>query len=106
MELYTFFNSSAAYRVRIALQLKGLHAQQHAVNLSLGEHEQPWYRAVAPVTLVPTLVEDGRALSQSLAILEYLDERHPLPTARTYHDSPPEHISRTGRSPTCSIQGK
>lgn len=79
MQLYTFFNSSAAYRVRIALELKGLDVEYRAVNLSQGEHELAWYRELAPVTLVPTLVKDGRALSQSLAILEYLDEQHPSP---------------------------
>lgn len=79
MELYTFFNSSAAYRVRIALQLKGIDPVHRQVDLTAGEHHQSWYREIAPLGLVPTLVHDGAALSQSLAILEYIDELYPSP---------------------------
>jgi len=79
MELYTFFNSSAAYRVRIALQLKGIAPSHQHVDLTKGEHLLPWYREITPLGLVPALVEDGRVLSQSLAIVEYIDERHPAP---------------------------
>lgn len=78
-ELYTFFRSSTSYRVRIALSLKGLGFEPHYVSLPKLEHQAEAYAAVNPQGLVPTLVEDGRAIAQSLAILEYLDEVYPEP---------------------------
>ncbi len=79
MKLYTYFRSSAAYRVRIALNLKGLHAEQIPVHLvnNGGEQHSEAYKAVNPSELIPTLVEDKFQLSQSLSILEYLNEQHP-----------------------------
>jgi maleylacetoacetate isomerase len=79
VRLYTYFRSSAAFRVRIALNLKGLAYDPVFVHLPRGEHRKPEYAAVDPQALVPTLLDDGRALSQSLAIIEYLDETHPEP---------------------------
>ena len=81
MKLYTFFRSSASYRVRIALNLKGLSYEQAAIHLRRGGGEQlmPAYRAINPQALVPALEDDGRILTQSLAIIEYLDETHPNP---------------------------
>ncbi len=79
MKLYTYFRSSAAFRVRIALNLKGLDYQPAFVHLAKGEHRKPEYAAVNPQALVPTLEEGGRLLTQSLAILEYLEETHPQP---------------------------
>ena len=79
IKLYTYFRSSAAFRVRVALNLKGLAYDPVFVHLPRGEHRKPEYAAVDPQALVPTLVDDGRALSQSLAIIEYLDETHPKP---------------------------
>lgn len=79
MKLYTYFRSSAAFRVRIALNLKGLDYQPTFVHLAKGEHRKLEYAAVNPQALVPTLEEDGRLLTQSLAILEYLEETHPQP---------------------------
>lgn len=79
MKLYTYFRSSAAFRVRIALNLKRLDYQPTFVHLAKGEHRKPEYAAVNPQALVPTLEEDGRLLTQSLAILEYLEETHPQP---------------------------
>ena len=79
LKLYTYFRSSAAFRVRIALNLKGVHYDPVFVHLPRGEHRKPEYAAVDPQALVPTLIDDGRALSQSLAIIEYLDETHPEP---------------------------
>lgn len=79
MKLYTYFRSSAAFRVRIALNLKGLDYQPTFVHLAKGEHRKPEYAAVNPQALVPTLEENGRLLTQSLAILEYLEETHPQP---------------------------
>jgi maleylpyruvate isomerase len=81
MKLYTFFRSSASYRVRIALNLKGLEYEQVAVHLRRGGGEQfsASYKAINPQALVPALEDDGRVLTQSLAIMEYLDERYPEP---------------------------
>lgn len=76
--LYTYFRSSAAYRVRIAMNLKGLQADPVYVHLNRngGEQYDDAYKAVNPQALVPALVEDGMVLSQSLAIIEYLDEQY------------------------------
>ena len=80
LKLYTYFRSSAAFRVRIALNLKGLAFDPVFIHLPRGEHRKADYAAVDPQALVPTLVdESGRALSQSLAIIEYVDETHPRP---------------------------
>ena len=75
MKLYDYFRSSAAYRVRIALNFKGLSYEQIAVHLTRdgGEQKLPVYRAVNPQGLVPSLEIDGTVLNQSLAIIEYLD---------------------------------
>ena len=79
MKLYNYFRSSASFRVRIALQLKGLPYEYIAIHLAKGEHKLPGYSAVAADNLVPNLVVEGQHLSQSLAIMEYLDETHPNP---------------------------
>jgi len=80
MKLYNYFRSSASFRVRIALQLKGLPYEYLPVHLVKGEHKGAEYAAVSPSALVPTLVTDaGEALGQSMAIIEYLDETHPEP---------------------------
>jgi maleylacetoacetate isomerase len=79
VRLYTYFRSSAAFRVRIALNLKGLAYEPQFVHLAKGEHLQPAYRAVNPQGLLPALQVDGALLAQSLAIMEYLEETHPLP---------------------------
>ena len=80
MKLYTYFRSSAAFRVRIALNLKGVQYQPVFVHLAKGEHRTPEYAKVNPQALVPTLeLDDGTRLSQSLAIIEYLEEKHPSP---------------------------
>lgn len=80
MKLYTFFRSSAAFRVRIALGLKGLDYAPQFVHLAKGEHRRPEYTRLNPQGLVPALVEDdGTFLTQSLALMEYLEETHPQP---------------------------
>jgi maleylacetoacetate isomerase len=80
MKLYNYFRSSASFRVRIALELKGLAYDYLPVHLVKGEHKRPGYAAVSPSLLVPTLETDGgEHLSQSMAIIEYLDETHPEP---------------------------
>ena len=77
MKLYTYFRSSAAFRVRIALNLKGLAYEPAFVHLPRGEHRASAYGAVNPQALLPTLDDGGNLLTQSLAIIEYLDETHP-----------------------------
>lgn len=81
MKLYTFFRSSASYRVRIALNLKGLSYEQAPIHLRRGGGEQlsAAYKAINPQALVPALEDGGRILTQSLAIIEYLEEKHPHP---------------------------
>jgi maleylacetoacetate isomerase len=80
MKLYNYFRSSASFRVRIALELKGLAYEYKPVHLLKKENLQDWYRAIAPTGLVPALVmDDGTVLEQSMAIIEYLDETHPEP---------------------------
>jgi len=79
MKLYTYFRSSAAFRVRIALNLKGLAYETAFIHLAKGEHRAPAYGAINPQSLLPTLEDGGRLLTQSLAILEYLEETHPQP---------------------------
>jgi len=79
MKLYTFFRSSASFRVRIALNHKGLKYQAAGVSLPKGEHLQSVYKSVNPQGLVPALEDGGHLLTQSLAIMEYLDEVHPGP---------------------------
>ncbi|MES2351194.1 MAG: maleylacetoacetate isomerase [Pseudomonadota bacterium] len=80
MKLYDYFRSSASYRVRIGLKLKGLDYDSVPVHLIKegGEQLQAEYRAVNPSALVPALVDEGAVITQSLAILEYLDEMHPM----------------------------
>lgn len=77
--LYGYFRSSAAYRVRIALNLKGVVAEQRFVHLRKGEQRGEAFRRRNPAGLVPFWSERGFGLSQSLAIIEYLDEIHPDP---------------------------
>ena len=79
MILYSYFRSSAAYRARIALNLKGLAYEQRPVHLVRGEQRGAEYLALNPHGLVPMLVVGDRRLTQSLAIIEYLEEKHPSP---------------------------
>ena len=79
MKLYNYFRSSASFRVRIALHLKGLSYDYVPVHLARGDHKLAAYANVSADRLVPALDSDGQILSQSLAIMEYLDETHPEP---------------------------
>jgi maleylacetoacetate isomerase len=82
MKLYTYFRSSAAYRVRIALNLKGIATEQLPIHLTKdgGRQHSAEFRAVNPQARVPALVLDtGEILTQSLAIIEYIEETHPKP---------------------------
>lgn len=80
MKLYSYFRSSASFRVRIALALKGLAYEYVPIHLPKGDHNQAAFEDVSPERLVPVLVtEGGQRLTQSMAIIEYLDETHPQP---------------------------
>jgi maleylacetoacetate isomerase len=81
MKLYSFFRSSAAYRARIALNVKGLqyeYVAKHLVNNG-GEHRQAAYLAINPQGFIPALEHDGALITQSVAIIEYLEEVFPVP---------------------------
>jgi maleylacetoacetate isomerase len=91
MKLYTYFRSSAAYRVRIALNLKGIDSESVPIDLRPAAHRQPDYLALNPQGLIPALEDGGAVISQSLAVIEYLEEirshppllpRSPLDRAR------------------------
>jgi maleylacetoacetate isomerase len=81
MKLYTYFRSSAAYRVRIALNLKGLEYESLPLHLIRdgGEHRHQAYLAMNPQGLIPLLIDGETRIAQSLAIIEYLEETHPTP---------------------------
>src|SRR5947209_13376590 len=79
MKLYSYFRSSAAFRVRIALNLKKLDYETAAIHLLRNDQSKPDYRSVNPQGLVPALEDGGQTLIQSMAIIEYLDELHPEP---------------------------
>jgi maleylacetoacetate isomerase len=81
MKLYTFFRSSASFRVRIALNLKNIPYDQAPIHLRRGGGEQLMaaYKAINPQALVPALEDNGSILTQSLAIIEYLEEKYPQP---------------------------
>jgi maleylacetoacetate isomerase len=79
MRLYTFFRSSAAFRVRIALNLKGIEYERVTVHLPQDEHHRAEFLAINPLATVPVLDDAGTVLTQSLAIIEYLDALRPEP---------------------------
>jgi maleylpyruvate isomerase len=79
MKFYTYYRSQAAFRVRIAMNLKGLSHDDTYLHLEKGDQFDPAYKAVNPQMVVPTLIDGDATLFQSLAILEYLDETHPNP---------------------------
>ena len=79
MKLYNYFRSSASFRVRIALNLKGLSYDYVPVHIAKGEHKKDDFAALSMDKLVPVLEIDGQRLSQSMAIIEYLDEKFPGP---------------------------
>ena len=79
MQLYSFFRSGTSHRLRIALNLKGLATEYVAVDLRTEAHQSAEYKALNPQGLVPTLVKEGKVMTQSPAIIEWLEETHPTP---------------------------
>lgn len=79
MKIFSYYRSSAAYRLRIALNLKGLSPESTFIHLRRGEQNSPAYRQINPFGLVPALEHEGRTLYQTVAIMEYLEEIQPLP---------------------------
>jgi maleylpyruvate isomerase len=103
MKLHGYFRSSAAYRVRIALNLKNLAAQQAFIHLRRGEQNADLYLAMNPEGLLPTLEHDGHRLSQSLAIIEYLEETFPQPPLLPAKPGDRAHVRGIALAIACDI---
>jgi maleylacetoacetate isomerase len=105
MQLHTFFRSSASYRVRIALNLKGIAYDPAAVHLSRNGGEQfgAAFDALNPQHLVPVLVDGGAVLTQSLAILEYIDETHPQTPLLPAHAAGRARVRALSQMIACDI---
>ena len=106
MKLYTYFRSSAAYRARIALNLKGIAFETLSIHLTRGGGQQhgPAFRAVNPQGRVPALaLDDGDLLIQSLAIIEYLEETHPQPPLLPADPAARAHVRAIAQVIACDI---
>lgn len=105
MKLYTYFRSSAAYRVRIALALKGLPYDAVPVHLVKGggEQRQPGFLALNPAGLVPALDDGGTILAQSMAIIEYLEDVHPTPPLLPSSPSACARVRALAQTIACDI---
>jgi maleylacetoacetate isomerase len=103
MKLHGYFRSSAAYRVRIALALKGLPYEYAAVHLRKGEQRAPGYRAISAQGLVPVLEDERGSFTQSLAIIEYLDERYPEPPLLPDRPEARARVRAIGLAIACDI---
>jgi maleylacetoacetate isomerase len=101
--LHDYFRSSAAYRVRIALNLKGVDYESRQVNLVDGAQKSDEYRALNPQGLVPMLEIDGHRLTQSLAIMVYLDQRFPEPVLMPRDPADGAHVRAMALSVACDI---
>jgi maleylacetoacetate isomerase len=101
--LYDYYRSSACYRVRIALNLKGVDYEKRPVNLLESEQKSDEYRAVNPQGLVPMLEIDGHRLTQSLAIINYLDIRYPVPPLIPACAPERAHVVAMALSVACDI---
>ena len=105
LKLYSYYRSSASFRVRIALNLKDLPYEYLPVHLvrNGGEQLAETYRAINPDGLVPALADDGQLLSQSLAIIEYLDETHPAPALLPAKPADRAHVRAVALQVACEI---
>jgi len=103
MELFNYYRSSASYRVRIALALKGLDYDYRAIHLQKNEQLGADYAAVSAARLVPTLRDGDHLLTQSLAIIEYLDETHPQPPLLPGDAAARAHVRSLAMDIACEI---
>lgn len=104
MKLHSYFRSSASYRVRIALALKGLPYDYVPVHLVKGDQHSTHYASISSSGLVPTLMtDDGEALGQSMAIIEYLDEVHPNPPLLPSPPSARAQVRALAQAIACDI---
>lgn len=103
MKLYNYFRSSASFRVRIALNLKGLDYDYLPVHIARGEHKTGPFSAISPDMLVPLLEDDGERFTQSMAIIEYLDEIHPEPALLPHDPVGRAHVRALAQSIACEI---
>jgi len=104
MELYDFFRSGSSHRLRIALNLKGLKPCYHAIDLRVDEQAQAPYKAVNPQGLVPALtLDDGTTLIQSPAIIEWLEERYPVPALLPTASNDRAHVRALAAIVGCDV---
>jgi len=101
--LYDYFRSSASYRVRIALNLKGIEYRQRPVNLAKGAQKDESYRALNPQGLVPMLEIDGQRLTQSLSIIVYLDQQYRDPPLMPADPADGAHVRSLALTVACDI---
>lgn len=103
MKLYGYFRSSAAYRVRIALALKGIAHETVPVHIARGRQFEAAFRDLNPQSLVPVLEDEGRLLTQSLAIVEYLEATHPQPPLLPADEIGRQRVRSLALSIACEI---
>lgn len=103
MKLYGYCRSSAAFRVRIALNLKGLDCEHAFVHLRKGEQRAASFLAINPTGLVPVLEDEGQIFIQSMAICEYLDETHPTPPLLPGHPADRARVRALAQIVACDI---
>ena len=103
MQLYSFFRSGTSHRLRIALNLKGLATEYIAVDLRTEAHQSAEYKALNPQGLVPTLVKDGKVMTQSPAIIEWLEETHPTPALLPTTPDDRAHVRALAAMVACDI---
>ena len=103
MQLYSFFRSGTSHRLRIALNLKGLATEYVAVDLRTEAHQSAEYKALNPQGLVPTLVKDGKVMTQSPAIIEWLEETHPTPALLPTSPDDRAHVRALAAMVACDI---
>ena len=101
--LYDYFRSSASYRVRIALNLKGIDYEHRPISLVQGEQQAPSYRALNPQAFVPMLDIDGHRLTQSLAIIVYIDQTHRDPPLMPSDPAEGAHVRALAMAVACDI---
>ena len=103
MQLYSFFRSGTSHRLRIALNLKGLATEYVAVDLRTEAHQSAEYKALNPQGLVPTLVKDSKVMTQSPAIIEWLEETHPTPALLPTTPDDRAHVRALAAMVACDI---